>query len=70
MNLFEEGHFAIFLLLQLLNGSLAMFVIFSLSPSLRKQIPLSPSTCHKFHWCEDPDGSVHGAGVENTKTNL
>lgn len=49
MNLFEEGHVAIFLLLQLLDGSL-VFVIFSLSAALRKQVWLSPSTCHKFHW--------------------
>lgn len=69
MNLFEEGHFAIFLFLQLLDGSLLVFVIFSLSTTRRKQVQLSPSTCHKFHWCWDPGGSVHGAGVGDTKTN-
>lgn len=70
MNLFEEGQFAISLLLQLVDGSLLMFVIFSLSAARGGSRSGShPPPVTSFTSAGTPDRSVHGAGVGHTKTN-
>lgn len=60
-----KGGLALFLLFQLLDHLLPVFVIFSLTASWRKQVQLSPSTCQKFHWWWERRVEHRGWGEKN-----
>lgn len=68
MNLFEEGWFAISLLLQLVDGSLLMFVIFSLSAARGEAGPAPTLHLSQVSLVlEPPTGACTEQGLDTQK---